>query len=302
MNKDDLLHALMLSELPQVGEKAAHRILTMNRERQHTLATFFRLPAAVLREEYDLHEATIERLTMQRGEHEARCRLLADMLLRVAGKAALIDTPEYPARVRQRLDPAPAVLFELGEASVLSAPTLAVLNSRSIDERAVHASSAAVRAAIEQGFTVITGGMKASHRISAVAARAAAAPRAVVLDRGLLATFGGRVDRDPFGFGPGRGPLDSNRTLVLSPFRLTDHAVAHNGKRRDELIAALADVIIAVHARPGGVIEHVCLQALDRGQVVLSWYGENAGLIAAGATPIEESDLAGELTRYLSRQ
>ena len=62
-----------------------------------------------------------------------------------------------------------------------------------------------------------------------------------------------------------------------------DHAAAHNGKRRDELIAALADVIIAVHARPGGVIEHVCLQALDRGQVVLSWYGENAGLIAAGA-------------------
>ena len=94
----------------------------------------------------------------------------------------------------------------------------------------------------------------------------------------------------------------SQRTLVASSFRLMDHAAAHNGKRRDELIAALADVIIAVHARPGGVIEHVCLQALDRGQVVLSWYGENAGLIAAGATPIEEADLAGELTRYVSRE
>ncbi|NJR71608.1 MAG: hypothetical protein HC771_25740 [Synechococcales cyanobacterium CRU_2_2] len=58
--------------------------------------------------------------------------------------------------------------------------------------------------------------------------------------------------------------------------------------------AALADVIIAVHARPGGVIEHVCLQALDRGQVVLSWYGENAGLIAAGATPIGSTGRRGD--------
>lgn len=301
MNKDDMLHAVMLSELPQAGEKAAQRILTINRKRRHTLATFFRLPAAVLREDYELHDATIERLTQQRDEHETRCRWLVDNLLRVGGEALLIEAPEYPARVRQRLEPPPTVLFQLGEATVLGSPTLAVLNSRSIDERAVYASSAAVRAAIEQGFTVVTGGMKASHRISAVAARSAAAPRAIVLDRGLFATFGGRVDRDPFGFGPGRGPLDSQRTLVVSSFRLMDHAVAHNGKRRDEVIAAMADVIIAVHARPGGVIEHVCLQALDRGQVVLSWYGENAGLIAAGATPIEESDLAGELTRYVSR-
>ena len=67
------------------------------------------------------------------------------------------------------------------------------------------------------------------------------------------------------------------------------------------MVAALADVIVAVHARPGGVIERVCLEALDRGQVVLSWYGENAGLVAAGATPIEEADLAGELLRYTER-
>lgn len=302
MNKDDTLHAIMLSELPQVGEKAAQRILATNRERRHTLATFFRLPEAILREEYELHAAAVERLTAGRGEHETRCRWLADNLERVGGEALLIEAADYPARVRQRLDPPPTVLFRLGEASVLASPTLAVLNSRMIDERAVYASHTAVQAAIEQGFTVVTGGMKASHRISAVAARSAAAPRAIVLDRGLFATFGARVDRDPFGFGPGRGPLDSQRTLVVSSFRLMDHAAAHNGKRRDELIAALADVIIAVHARPGGVIEHVCLQALDRGQVVLSWYGENAGLIAAGATPIEEADLAGELTRYVSRE
>ena len=44
----------------------------------------------------------------------------------------------------------------------------------------------------------------------------------------------------------------------------------------------------------------MCLEALDRGQSVLSWYGENAGLVAAGATAIEEADLQG-LGRYVPR-
>ena len=88
---------------------------------------------------------------------------------------------------------------------------------------------------------------------------------------------------------------------MLSPFRLMDHARPRNGQRRDELIAALADVIVAVHARPGGQIERVCLEALDRGQCVLSWYGENSGLVAAGATAVAEADLAAGLSRFLSR-
>ena len=109
-----------------------------------------------------------------------------------------------------------------------------------------------------------------------------------------------KLNADPFGFGPGRMALDAERTLALSPFRLLDHAVARNGRQGDELIGALADIIVAVHARPGGEIERVCLEALDRGQSILSWYGENAGLVAAGPTAIEEADLQG-LGRYVPR-
>jgi len=302
MTDSATLDAIRLWELPQVGEKAAHRILETNRLRGRSLATFFRLPAAVWREDYDLHPATLERLLGGRDEHESHCRWLAQRLDAAGAGVYLASAHGYPARLRDRLRPPPAMVSMLGEATVLDLPTLAVLNSRAIDDRVVRASHAAVQAAIEQGFSVISGGMKASHRIAAVAARAAAAPRAIVLDRGLFATFGAQVDRDPFGFGPGRGPLDNRRTLVLSPFRLADHAVAHNGKRRDELVAALADVIIVVHARPGGVIERVALEALDRGQIVLSWYGENAGLVEAGATAIEEADLDGELLQYTSQR
>lgn len=300
MDKDTALYAVMLSELPHVGDKGAERILALNRARQHSLATFFRLPDAILRDDYQLHPATLTRLGVERVEHETRCRWLLDQLVAAGGMAHMSEDHGYPARLRRRLMPPPVVLYSFGAADLFRAPTLAVLNSRTLSEHAVSASLAAVQAAVGQGFTLVTGGMKTSYRIAAVAGRAAAAPRVIVLDRGIFATFGARLDRDPFGFGPGRSVLDAARTLVLSPFRLMDHATPRNGQRRDELIAALADVIVAVHARPGGQIERVCLEALDRGQCVLSWYGENAGLVAAGATAIEEGNL-GSLARYIAK-
>jgi predicted Rossmann fold nucleotide-binding protein DprA/Smf involved in DNA uptake len=301
MDKAEALYAVMLSELPQVGDRVADRIRALNRRRGHSLATFFRLPAAVLRDDYDLHAAAVSRLGAQRDEHESRCRWLVDRLAAAGGTVAFVEESGYPVRVRARLAPPPAVLYAKGAHEVLRGPTLAVLNSRALSEHSVSASLAVVQAAAAQGFTLVGGGMKTAYRITAVASRAAAAPRVIVLDRGIFATFGARLDRDPFGFGPGRSPLDPTRTLVVSPFRLMDHASPRNGQRRDELVAALADVIVAVHARPGGGMERVCLRALDRGQSVLSWYGENAGLVAAGATAIEEADLAKGLSRFLPR-
>jgi len=300
MDKEVALHALMLAELPHVGDIGAARILQRNRERQHGLGTFFRLPEAVLREDYKLHPATITRLCTERRDHEARCRWLLDQLGRAGAAVWLADNPGFPARLRGRLQPLPVAVYGFGALPVLEERTLAVLNSRTITEHFISASLAVVQAAVEQGFTLVTGGMKTSYRVAAVAGRATMAPRVIVLDRGIFATFGARLDRDPFGFGPGRSALDAQRTCVLSPFRLMDHASPRSGQRRDEMIAALADVIVAVHARPGGQIERVCLEALDRGQSVLSWYGENSGLIAAGATAVTEADLGG-LARYGAR-
>jgi hypothetical protein len=58
--------------------------------------------------------------------------------------------------------------------------------------------------------------------------------------------------------------------------------------------------VIAVNARPGGEIERVCLRALDAGQCVLSWLGENSGLVAAGARSIDDTDVVHGLRRFLS--
>ena len=299
MDKETALYAVMLSELPRVGDRLADRILGRNRERGHGLATFFRLPAAILRDVYRLPAETVAHLDAGVDAHRARCGWLLGRLAGAGGDAWCIGDPAYPARLGRRLAPPAPVLYAVGAADVFQRPTLAVLNSRLLAEHTVPATTAVAQAAAGQGFTLVGGGMKTSYRIASVAGRVAGAPRVIVLDRGLFTTFGAQADRDPSGFGPGRGPLDVARTLVVSPFRLGDHASPRSGQRRDELVAALADVIVAVHAEPGGQIERVCLEALDRGQVVLSWYGENAGLVAAGATAIAEADLA-ELGRFAS--
>jgi predicted Rossmann fold nucleotide-binding protein DprA/Smf involved in DNA uptake len=175
------------------------------------------------------------------------------------------------------------------------------LNSRELSEHSVVATVQIAQHAAREGFALVTGGMKAAHRIAAAAVRAAGARRAVVLDRGILSAFAGSFERDPFGLGPGRGRLDAERTLALSPFRPCDHASPRSGRRRDELIAALGDVVVAASARPGGEVERICLRALDAGQCVLAWQGGNAALAAAGAAAIGDSDLRVGLRRFLPR-
>jgi len=293
MDKESALHLVMLMELPRVGDRVAARILERNRARRHSLEAFFLLPPAVLRDEYGLHEDTIQRITFDGAEHEARCQWLLGQLAQAGGQVWFGDDDPYPIALRERLDPSPTILYALGSGDVLAGLKLAVLSSRSVTESSVAATLAVVQAAAAQGFALVGGGMKATYRIAAVAGRAADAARIIVLDRGVFASLGANLGQDPFGFGPGRSALRFECTLVLSPFRPMNHAAPHNGRRRDEVIAALADIIIAVQARPGGEIERVCLEALDRGQCVLSWYGENPGLVAAGASVLEASGLDG---------
>jgi hypothetical protein len=46
-------------------------------------------------------------------------------------------------------------------------------------------------------------------------------------------------------------------------------------------------------------VERICLRALDRGQCVLSWEGENQTLLAAGAAPIDARTLEGGLRAFI---
>lgn len=295
---DSAQDLMMLTELPGVGVRTANRVLRAAGARGLSLPDVVALPAEVLAREFGLPRRAIRQLTERRPEHEEHCRRLWARLQAAGVTVARRGDGVYPERWRGRAGAAPPIVYAYGNPGVLAAPTVAVLSSRTIDGAAVTAAIEVLRRTAQEGATVVSGGMKGTYRIAAVTVRAIGAPRVIVLDRGLLACFGKDLESDPFGLGPGRARLDLTKTLVLSTFRPRDHAAPGNGRQRDELVADLADVVVAVRARPGGEIERVCLRALDAGRCVLSWHGENPALVAAGAVPIGESHLRAGLQRF----
>lgn len=299
MERSTALHVVQLAELPRVGPKGMGRILSLNRALGRSLPQFFHLPAAVYEDQYHLAPAAVECLTRHRNAYEEHCAALAERLRGHGGLALLSGEADYPRAWVQYLSQPPPVVFALGDTALLQSPTAAVLNSRSPSVEAIIATRAIVERAARDGFCVASGAMKLGHRIAAASARAAQAARIIVLDRGLFAAVGDESERDIFGLASGRLRLDRSRTLVLSPFRLNNHAAPMNGARRDSLIAALADVVICVEARPGGHMEDLGLDMLARGKPVASWRGANRTLTAAGARSLEQHDLAAGLPLLL---
>lgn len=295
MDRQRALHIVQLSELPSVGPKGLARVLSVNRSLGRSLEQFFHLPAAVYRDEYRLPPVAIESLTQYRGAYEEHCDHLAARLLAHGGVAMLYGTNEYPRAWVESLAEPPPLVFALGDTALLQQPTAAVLNSRSPSVDAMIATRAVVARAAQDGFCVASGAMKLGHRIAAASARAAQAARVIVLDRGLFSALGDETERDIFGLASGKLRLDRTRTLVLSPFRLNNHAAPMNGRRRDVLIAALADVVLCIEARPGGHMEALGLDMVARGKAVVSWRGSNAALVTAGARVLDDRDLAAGL-------
>lgn len=296
---DDTFALFLLSELPGVGERTLIRVLEAARRRRQSLHEALSLPGTTWREEFGLPRAAVARLTERYHQHHALCRATLHQLVETDVAMYRPGEGRFPARWARHPAVCPPLVYQHGNPAVLEAPTLAVLSSRDVTERSVLATVQIIRAAARDGFTLVTGGMKATHRIASVSGRATGARRCIVLDRGILSALGKHLGRDPFGFRPGKARFDAMGCLVLSSFRPNDHASPRSGRRRDELIAGLADLIVAAHARPGGEIERVCLLALDRGQPVLSWQAESSSLLAAGAATIDESGLGSDLRGFV---
>ena len=295
MDRQTAIHIVKLTELPHTGPKTLSRVLKLNRSLGRSLEQFFHLPAAAYRDEYRLSAPAVECLTQQRRAFDEHGSYLAQRLLDHGGQPLLCGDPEYPAAWIQFLAQPPPFVFALGDTALLQHPTAAILNSRSPSAEAIIATRRIVERAARDGFGVASGAMKLGHRIAAASARAALAARIIVLDRGLFAALGDETERDIFGLTSGHLRLDRTRTLVLSPFRLENHAAPVNGARRDALIAALAEVVLCVEARPGGHMEDLGLDMLARGKIVISWRGSNLTLVNAGARMLEERDLASGL-------
>ena len=94
-----------------------------------------------------------------------------------------------------------------------------------------------------------------------------------------------------------RCALVENRLSVTSPFDDDDveHATPRQGAYRNDLVAAVADVVFVPHASPGGKAEANAVRAIRRGQTVLTFAdAANEHLVRVGARAISVA----ELSRY----
>ena len=290
---------ITLRELPGVGERTVTRLVALVRRRGQSLRSVLAASPQRLEREFRLPAIAIDRLHRQGERHLERCRWIESELRRAGATLWSSGEVGFPERLRRNLRDPPPMLYALGSAAILRRPCAAILSSREIEDGTLAAIVAATRCAAGHGFAAAIGGMKSTHRLAALAARAAAGHRIVVLDRGLFASFGSDFRTDPFGCGPDKTALDRRTTLVLSSFRPEDHAAPDSGRRRDEIIAALGDFVFAASARPGGEVERICTHALSIGVPVVVWHDVlNPALRDAGATVVDAAALDATFRRF----
>ena len=90
-----------------------------------------------------------------------------------------------------------------------------------------------------------------------------------------------------------RCAISENRLLVISPFdQDIRRTTAVRAVKRNDLVAALADVLWVPHAVPGGKTWTTIRRVLDRGQTVYTFANkENAELIELGAQPLTADEV-----------
>ncbi|GEM_PF-5324408 len=195
------------------------------------------------------------------------------------------SSKDFPPKIRLMKE-FPPIMNIYGNFEILKRPTAVILCSRGPSRDDLELVKTAVDVALDSGYALAAGHNKPAYQLALLAAKRRAEHSVMVLDRGILATFDDDLRRDPlpaariWGFG-----FESERSIVISPFRLHDAWIGANSRIRDALAIALADVIVAVQIRPGGVMESLVREAAERGQKVLADEASMKALGDCGAKP-----------------
>lgn len=198
---------------------------------------------------------------------------------RLAGLRAVRDGVHVVGTIR---DLAPAVALVGSRAASIGAMTLARQLARHVGER---------------GGVVVSGGALGIDTAAHVGALDARAPTTVVLGTGADIIY---PERNARLFG---AVVEAGGGL-LSMFPLGAQPVAHHFVRRNELIAALADVVVVVAAAATSGSLHTARHAVRLGRPVAAVPGTPGtdALVAAGAAIVEspadlDRALAGDARR-----
>ena len=286
--------ALLLHSVPHIGEKTLARLLHQITMQKLTPEAFLTLSEKELKKQLELRPQAIAHLMAHR---ETLLTASAEALRTVRARTIHVlttESPSYPYGLERYDDAPPPILYALGHLKRLDESfTFAVATSNGATVDSMQKQDALVATLSEAGGVVLTGHDRTAYQRAALAAQRNHRPIVYVFDRGLREALGPEFDRPPFAAARIRDLLfDTERDLALSPFRLDDHAMGANLRRRDRLIFALADVIIAHDVSAGGGMASECLRAIEQKRKVFVSAGGrdgNAELREAGALPLPEN-------------
>ncbi len=294
MSPTELL--LLLHSLPHVGEKALARLLRLAAQQRLTPEMFLSMSSSEWQTRCDLHPDTTRALETERDALIARSAEMARSMRMHHVQLLSVESATYPSRLVRNDDAPPPLIYAIGSLALLDWTytserftfTLAVSNGNApssldhLDRLATELSAV--------GGVPVTGHDRAPYQRLALAAQRRNCPTVYVLDRGLREALGPQFDRPPFAAARIRDiTFDGGRDLALSPFRLDDHSIGANNRRRDSIVFALSDLLVALDVRAGGAMYEACLSAAKQNRPVFVAEGGrdgNAALLAMGVAPL----------------
>ena len=156
----------------------------------------------------------------------------------------------YPASLRERLgEQTPRTLTALGNLKLLSQPKTGLFCSVRCPGDAILGAYDTARRLRDEGVTVISGFHSPLEKDCLGILLRGKQPIIICLARAM------EKIRFPSGW---RAALTAGRLLILSPFeKYPPRPTTESARYRNELVAALADEVLIIHATPGGGIERI---------------------------------------------
>ncbi len=265
---------LLLHSVPHLGERSLADLLRLLAQRRSSPHAFLELAPDALIRDYDLPARVAEYL------HANRAALLAKSgeLLRAVRLHPLhllsTESAGYPARLERFDATPPPLLFALGHLGLIDPPlptrfTFTIAVSNGAAPAILNRQDEIAAGLVEAGGVPVAGHDRAAYKRLALAAQRRNRSTLYVFDRGLREALGPDFDRPPFSAARIRDAVfEVERDLALSPFRLDDHGLGANNRRRDALVFALSDLVIALDVRAGGMMMQECLRARNQGRPV----------------------------------
>jgi predicted Rossmann fold nucleotide-binding protein DprA/Smf involved in DNA uptake len=286
---------LALTGIKGLGDEGIAHVLAEIRRTGGTVQAFLHSPPGHLQDQYGLRATVAKSLARQ---IEPAMKKAVELFERANALGIAVLAPSdaaYPRQLHEFYGDEPPLLYAYGNVSLLSANCVALVNSAKPSARALEHTLGLASRLAEAGQILVGGTESPSYNVVGLAAKRAGASAITVCHHGLFALLKSGQRREPAPLARFAGEqFDPSRSLLISPFRLDGRWQSGNGPRRDKLVVAIAQRVVAVEVSAGGKIEGLCRQAARLGRRVFVCQTAESGvevhgneaILADGAAPL----------------